>query len=1120
MAGSTDHFGLAFFDFGDNLSDTLNVQKEISRFTLIDRQLYGMASVFGDGIVNGWDIIDAGDLSINIAAGVGVFDKRVIESSFPETIDTLPANSTLNVYAVPGLNTELDRSSTFVVTAETRSDSLFLGIVVTGGTNIESIDITGRTLIGFKQIIADQIATQRYNGTTPKLDLEQEVQGELPTSKMADIDASKIVGGKIPLNVLPTIDHSQLKNIGTLTHPQLDSVVKSIQKDNLALLGEIASINIMKLMLHQKYSFPDVDKHFVNELAIIPGVSPDSYIDWDNTNAIVSKTDNCISGIPELPVDISSALQDVGNDLLSNNNFEIINIEWNTDSQFRNESSALTNVAINSGVRLSVDTVSDRIIENFDGVVGNPVPTYTGTLNEVNTTQVIYDSTHAQGDTSAKFETSNTKNLSFVKSFGQSQDWRAYDELVIYVKNLATTHAAVTLTLYDSQETVLATYQILGADEQTVDANGISGFSQKQIDISSIVRNDVMKMTFTTSNIVQTSEAFFIDTIYIRSNEFLLPQGNIRFRKSTTAPVIFNAVEYDSVIPAGCDLRVRVRVAGSLEALSNATYTSNLQSGEVFALPGNYIEIDITLIANSTKISTPLLTGVTLQILAPSEISGLQIQSSSAWKKGNELINISINEADDDIDTYVYMKNTNINNFDFINQNQITELDPTGFPVVGINSQSMPVTPAQSYVIINPPTTQNDPYNSRRRDIRGLYKPLSSYRQESGNYIIADTGNDRVMEVTPDGVFVRGYGSHNYDYDATNLYAMTSNYNPRLGVLFITLSKPADIRNFDLTLVRLILGNTQEIRLSNELDQIRLTDGTIITDRTPGASSDNPPANLTGDVDRVLTIFLSKDKRDILDSTTLAVSCAISTNIIDQIECFVGDFMYFGSFGIHRPIYANMSNETNIIIANSSILSESTAVIKTFPIIEFTIHVGELIDGQPLPLGLTFSYSDMLFSDIMLGSLQVIETLTTDGELQRKILVAGLVYNPNIIADSSSSSSSAGDVFSITLPALDDKKLLIFNGVVRLIDMVSGLITFEYICSDGSYPCDAFIDTDGNVNVAESSFVPQAGRITTLDSKGIGDGNQPPIIKLIEGGMFTRIWDIRGLKNSHLFVST
>ena len=56
MAGSTPFFGLSYFDFRDRLDTLINVRKEIDRFMLIDKQLYGMYLIFGNGIIEGWEI--------------------------------------------------------------------------------------------------------------------------------------------------------------------------------------------------------------------------------------------------------------------------------------------------------------------------------------------------------------------------------------------------------------------------------------------------------------------------------------------------------------------------------------------------------------------------------------------------------------------------------------------------------------------------------------------------------------------------------------------------------------------------------------------------------------------------------------------------------------------------------------------------------------------------------------------------------------------------------------------------------------------------------------------------------------------------------------------------------
>ena len=47
--GQTKYYDLAFFDFGDQLNTPMSVQKEIDRFVVIDKQLYGMYRIFGNG---------------------------------------------------------------------------------------------------------------------------------------------------------------------------------------------------------------------------------------------------------------------------------------------------------------------------------------------------------------------------------------------------------------------------------------------------------------------------------------------------------------------------------------------------------------------------------------------------------------------------------------------------------------------------------------------------------------------------------------------------------------------------------------------------------------------------------------------------------------------------------------------------------------------------------------------------------------------------------------------------------------------------------------------------------------------------------------------------------------
>jgi hypothetical protein len=256
-----------------------------------------------------------------------------------------------------------------------------------------------------------------------------------------------------------------------------------------------------------------------------------------------------------------------------------------------------------------------------------------------------------------------------------------------------------------------------------------------------------------------------------------------------------------------------------------------------------------------------------------------------------------------------------------------------------------------------------------------------------------------------------------------------------------------------------------------------------------------------------LSIVLSTDKQKILNDTNATVGVRVLNDLnLQAIDCFIGDYMYFAQYGIQSPIYVNETSDTRWIVANARLTTANSDLgPNTASVLEFDKEVGKLFEGQLL--GTTFVYDGIIFSDIVLGSLKVYEE-NFGGVTQRKILMGGLTRpGGNTTAGTSSSSSSSG------LGSTDKIKLQNFVGTVLLMDMDSQLISFRYNSPDGLYPSDVLIDEDGYYVVAESSMVNQSGRIVTLDANG-------NVIKLIEGGVFTKINDIRLLNDSHLFIST
>ncbi|KKK88645.1 hypothetical protein LCGC14_2741060, partial [marine sediment metagenome] len=299
------YYSMSYFDFGERLEDPLNIQKEIDRFVIIDKQLYGLYNVFGNGVISGWTVRDAGftedeGISISISQGNGILDFMAAESTIPFFVNALIPNSILDVYVTVSGSTVRDRSVNFITSIVDLSSTSTIRIarLATSNNSILYIDNNQRELVSFEDIIEDQINQHKHRGTRTKIDLQLETKNQLSGARIEGIDADKITSGQFGINRIPLIDHNELENNGMLTHAALDSFVKTFSQNNRELLGEISSVNLMKTIIFLKYLYTTVDEQFVNELTIIPGISPNGFIDFVSSTANIDLENNCISGVP------------------------------------------------------------------------------------------------------------------------------------------------------------------------------------------------------------------------------------------------------------------------------------------------------------------------------------------------------------------------------------------------------------------------------------------------------------------------------------------------------------------------------------------------------------------------------------------------------------------------------------------------------------------------------------------------------------------------------------------------------------------------------------------------------------------------------------------------------
>jgi hypothetical protein len=76
MPLETKHYKLEAFTWGDTYSSQIDRR----RFIIMDNQLEFLSNMVGDGLISGWDITNNGDGTVSISPGIGIIDKRVVES--------------------------------------------------------------------------------------------------------------------------------------------------------------------------------------------------------------------------------------------------------------------------------------------------------------------------------------------------------------------------------------------------------------------------------------------------------------------------------------------------------------------------------------------------------------------------------------------------------------------------------------------------------------------------------------------------------------------------------------------------------------------------------------------------------------------------------------------------------------------------------------------------------------------------------------------------------------------------------------------------------------------------------------------------------------------------------
>jgi len=264
-----------------------------------------MFSILGNGILEGWNLTNGDNISVVVSAGSGHVNYVSVKSKISYIINYLNPNSRNYIYASLTANSYSQQEVVFysLTSADNTGKLVYLGYVDTNNTTVTNINTENRNNIGYITQIQTLIAQHQHIGGTlnpDPIDLSSQIQGELNSDNIEGLDASKITSGVLSVSNIPVLDHiTKLINNGTLTHSQLDTFVNSLTFPNASLMGDISTANLLKSILALKRTHSNIDEDFINEIALIPGISPNLYIDTINSTASWDTVDGTIYASPD-----------------------------------------------------------------------------------------------------------------------------------------------------------------------------------------------------------------------------------------------------------------------------------------------------------------------------------------------------------------------------------------------------------------------------------------------------------------------------------------------------------------------------------------------------------------------------------------------------------------------------------------------------------------------------------------------------------------------------------------------------------------------------------------------------------------------------------------------------
>ena len=935
MGTNTNKYEFPYWQDGDVTNSTYETQ----RWESLDAQLYGLFSLFGNGIIYGWQLVGATGLSITVTAGSGHVSFVTVESLSNAVVSELLPNTRNYIYATLTDSSYWDKSVTFTASrtlSNLQPNLLYLGYADTDSNSVTSINMDNRTALGFTALVEDLVEEHRHiggDGNPQPVNLDEDVVGVLNQSNIPNIDASK-VNGTLSTNVIPSIDHiTELINQGSLTHDQLDSFVNALSIEENSKMGDVSLTNLLQLILALKHAFPNIDDYLVNEISIIPGITPDSYIDLVNTTAEVDLDttqeggEHTISGEPS------------GNTITDTKT-------WDTNSEFN--VATKNNIAVD-GNSFSLDASESKLqLDSFENlnnweVVTNDLSSTTNNLaiDFVNYVNSISSGKVSIGSDDVELSLSIQKNIS-------GQDWSNYDEIVLFIYTDDVQHGDIFFFLNDANYGTQSSFtKILDENSPTINIDTLqNGWQEVRVDVSSYVRSDINQygLLMSTSGGMNTSNSLElnIDDIYLTAGNRFSENGYSRFvYGSSNFDYTFDRIRWDASIPTdsqstGVNVKFRTRVGNSISDLQseyNEWSSYSITNGGSISLPDDvlykYIEVEIYLESSTGLNRSPTMHRVYLDFTADAIESSFNYDTQDEWESGDKF-NIDYTSTPGSISI---SNPEEVKDIFYGTEGKAVQIDSDLSELYSISGSMVPRNTIE--VLNDSPASL------------GLVTGID--RGDNGNIWVADADNNRIVEFDKYGLLQRGYyGSFIANDEAFSLLSSTfgvlhSVYNSGKGVLYIVFNQGIINIAIDLSKIYLkmstqrfaLTDSTQEITGSSDhILKITLNDANkvalnkVVDPDAPSISILSPYANERIDGSSDVTIKFNVFDFVLGDDTTgNRIRVTIDgSNVQDTVSTSI---TYSGLSNDVHTIKAELIDSDDVFQTNIEAKAESSFVINS-----------------------------------------------------------------------------------------------------------------------------------------------------------------------------------------------